>query len=475
MTAASAPARDFAARQPRPRTGRNVELLLLVLALAIPLAAWAYVGLTMQGEVPPDLVRYGAGLGVLFLLAHLAVRFFAAYADPLMLPVVALLNGLGLVMIHRLDLTAAENTRSAGRALPRGDAPAQLLWTTVGVALFLAVLLLVRDHRALQRYTYTALVAGVALLLLPLVPGLGFEIYGARIWIRVAGFSFQPAEVAKLVLIVFFAGYLVLKRDALAVAGRRVLGLDLPRARDLGPILVGWAVSLAILVFQRDLGTSLLFFGAFVSLLYVATERRIWMVLGVLLVGGGGYVAYQLFPHVRTRVDIWLDPFADPDDRGFQLVQSLYSFANGGLTGTGLGLGRPDLVPFAKTDFIVAAFGEELGLTGLMALLLLYGVLVERGLRAALSVRDGFGTLLATGLSVIFALQVFVVVGGVSRLIPLTGLTTPFLSYGGSSLIANYALLALLLRISDAARRPAPSIAAPGRVPEESPTEVVRT
>ncbi|MDP9396845.1 MAG: FtsW/RodA/SpoVE family cell cycle protein [Actinomycetota bacterium] len=476
MTATTAPPVGLApAPASRPHTGRNVELLLLVLALAIPLAAWAYVGLTIQGEVPPDLVRYAAGLGVLFLLAHLAVRFFAPYADPLMLPVVALLNGLGLVMIHRLDLAATENARGAGRALPRADAPVQLLWTTIGVALFLVVLLLVRDHRSLQRYTYTALVAGIGLLLLPLLPGIGREINGARIWISLGGLSFQPGEIAKLVLIIFFAGYLVLKRDALAVAGRRVLGLDLPRARDLGPILVGWAVSLAILVFQRDLGTSLLFFGAFVSLLYVATERRFWMVLGVLLVGGGGYVAYQLFAHVRTRVDIWLDPFADPDNRGYQLVQSLYSFANGGLTGTGLGLGRPDLVPYAKTDFIVSAFGEELGLTGLMALLLLYGVLVERGLRAALSVRDGFGTLLATGLSIIFALQIFVVVGGVSRLIPLTGLTTPFLSYGGSSLVANYALLALLLRISDAARRPAPATSAPARVRSDSPTEVVRT
>ncbi len=455
---------------PHPPTRRNFELALLVFAVALPLAAWAYVGLTMQGAVPPDMVRYGAGLGGLFLVAHLAVRFFARYADPLLLPVVALLNGLGVVMIHRLDLVEQEAARQAGEAVPAGDAGAQLVWATIGIALFVAVLLVVRDHRVLQRYTYTAMVAGLGLLVLPLLPFVGTEINGARIWVRVAGFSFQPAEAAKLVLMVFFAGYLVVTRDALALAGRRVLGVDLPRGRDLGPIVVAWAIGLMILVFQRDLGTSVLFFGTFVCLLYIATERRSWMLLGVLLVAGGGYGAYSLFGHVHTRVDIWLDPFADPDGRGYQLVQALYSFANGGVLGTGLGLGRPDLVPFVKTDFIIAAFGEELGLTGLMALLLLYGIVVERGLRIAIGARDAFGKLLAAGLSIIFALQLFVVVGGVTRLIPLTGLTTPFLSYGGSSLVANYALVALLLRISDAARRPPP---VPPSLPEEAPTQVV--
>ena len=474
MTAASLSAprlrRRRGGRARRAPTRRNVELALLVLALAVPVAARAYVGLVVEGAVPPDLLPYGAGLGVVFLIAHLAVRRFATYADPLLLPIVALLNGLGLVMIARLDLAQQQAARDAGRRIPVPDAPAQLMWVAIGVAVFLAVLLVVRDHRALQRYTYTAMLAGIGLLLLPLLPGIGREINGARIWVGLGGFSFQPGEVAKLVLIVFFAGYLVLKREALAVAGRRVLGLELPRARDLGPILVAWAVSLGILIFQRDLGTSLLFFGAFVTLLYVATERRFWLVLGLGLVLGGAYVAYGIFGHVRTRIDIWIDPFADPSGRGYQLVQSLYSFANGGILGTGLGLGRPDLVPFAKTDFIVAALGEELGLTGLMALLVLYGILVERGLRAALGVRDGFGTLLATGLSVIFAIQLFVVVGGVTRLIPLTGLTTPFLSYGGSSLVANYALVALLLRISDAARRPVPPPYGPVPTQSTGPT-----
>jgi cell division protein FtsW (lipid II flippase) len=439
----------------------------------VPLLAWAQVGLVLQKAIPPSLAAYGAGFGTLLLVAHLVVRRFAPYADPVLLPVVAVLNGLGLVMIHRLDLARPGGTDSA---------PSQLVWTAVGIVAFVVVLVAVRDHRTLQRYTYTAMLLGLVLLVLPLVPGLGVTINGARIWIRAAGFSFQPGEIAKLVLIVFFAGYLVVKRDVLALASKRVLGIDLPRGRDLGPILVAWAVSLAVLVFERDLGTSVLFFGAFVALLYIATERRSWLIIGVLLVLGGGYAAYNFFAHVRRRIDIWIDPFADPTDASFQLVQGLFGFASGGILGNGLAQGRPDLVPFAKTDFIVAALGEELGLTGLMAIMLLYGILVERGLRTAIAARDAFGKLLAAGLSVIFALQVFVVVGGVTRLIPLTGLTTPFLSYGGSSLVANYALIALLLRISDGARRPAPPsepVPVDGdpvamAVPDDAPTQVVR-
>ncbi len=457
---------------PAPGKRRVTELVLLGLAVLVTLGAYAAVSLSLTGALPAELATQAAGLTGLLLVAHLVIRWAAPYADPLLLPGVALLNGLGLVMIHRLNLARLDRVGD----LPEpgdisGTALAQLRWSAIGVALFVAVLLTVRDHRVLQRYTYTAMVAGIALLLLPLVPGLGRSINGARIWIGLAGFSFQPAEVAKIVLMVFFAGYLVVKRDVLALAGRRFLGIDLPRGRDLGPILLVWLVGLAILVLQRDLGTSLLFFGSFVMLLYVATERASWLLLGGLLALSGGWVAYQVFGHVQTRIDIWLDPFADPNGRAYQLVQSLYSLAAGGVLGAGLGRGRPELVPYAETDFIAAAIGEELGLTGLMAVLVLYLVLVERGIRASLAVRDGFGTLLGAGLSFIVALQVLVVVGGVTRLIPLTGLTTPFLSYGGSSLVANWALLALLVRISDAGRRPAPAPAAPAA---DARTEVVR-
>jgi cell division protein FtsW (lipid II flippase) len=468
---------------PRPsRRRRGTELLLLILAVAIVLGAYANVTLAVDGKLPADLLVNGLALAVLLLIAHLAVRRFAPYADPVLLPVVALLNGIGVVMIHRLELAGDRRPDDVAPGVLAGDALAQLVWTAIGIVLFVIVLIIVRDHRILQRYTYTAMVVGIGLLLLPLVPGLGVEINGARIWIRAAGMSFQPGEVAKIVLMIFFAGYLVATRDVLALASRRFAGVDLPRGRDLGPIILVWVASLGILVFERDLGTSVLFFGSFVMLLYVATQRRSWLIIGGFLMVGGAYAAYQVFGHVRTRIDIWLDPFADSAGRGYQLVQGLYSLADGGLLGTGLGQGRPDTVPYAKTDFIVTAVGEELGLAGLMAILLLYGILVARGMRAALGSRDAFGKLFAAGLSFILALQVFVVVGGVTRLIPLTGLTTPFLSYGGSSLVANWALVALLLRVSDAGRRPAPGMATPGTsqpeaaqpARDDAPTQVVR-
>ncbi len=458
MTAPALPFRP-AAEDPVVPTRRNAELFLLLVAVAIPLAGWAYVELVLRGQIPPNLAAYGLGYAGLFVAAHLVVRRFAPYADPLILPVVALLNGLGLVMIHRIDIGRQLNAERLGVRVPGGIAATQLLWMAISLALLSLVLIVLRDHRTLQKYTYTSMLAGLFLLMLPLVPGLGFEQDGARIWINLRVFTVQPAEAAKLVLLVFFAGYLVTARDALTLAGRRVLGVDLPRGRDLGPIILAWLIGLGILVFQRDLGTSVLFFGTFVCLLYVATERRSWMILGVILILVGGALAYQFFGHVQTRIDNWRDPFRDPLGQSFQLVQSMYSFANGGLTGTGLGNGHPELVPVRYTDFIAAVFGEELGLTGLAAILLLYAILIERGLRTALAARDAFGKLLATGLSVLFALQLFVTVGGVSRLIPSTGLTTPFLSYGGSSLVANYVLIALLIRISDGVRRPHPEAA----------------
>lgn len=446
------------------RRRRGAELFLLVLGLFVGIGAYAAVGLGVEGTVPPDILGYGGWLAVLTVAAHVVVRVTAPYADPVLLPVVSALNGLGLAMIYRLDLARLADNAEAG-TLSR----TQLVWMTLGVVLFASVLVLVRDHRRLQAFTYTSGLAALLLLLMPLLPVLGREIRGARIWINLGPLSFQPGEVAKVLLVVFFAGYLVLHRDALALAGRRLLGIDLPRGRDLGPILVMWMVSLGVLVFQRDLGSSLLFFGLFLVMLYVATERPGWLVVGGLLFSAGAYVGFLLFGHVQSRVHAWLDPF-DPDANSYQIVEGMFGMAWGGLVGRGLGQGNPSQIPIAESDFIFAAIGEELGLTGTMAIILLYGLIVERGLRTALVCRDGFGKLIATGLAVVFALQVFVVIGGVTKLIPLTGLTTPFLSYGGSSLVANWAIVALLLRISDQARRPLPDLSGPG---EDDATQVV--
>ncbi|WP_315093102.1 FtsW/RodA/SpoVE family cell cycle protein [uncultured Cellulomonas sp.] len=466
----------------RVRAGRGVELGLLLLALAIGVAAYALVGIGTTDEVPPDVLGYGLGMAALAIGIHLVLRWRAPFADPVILPITVALNGIGLAMIYRIDFAYAARGRDDTFA------QRQLVWTAISVVLAAAVIVLLRDHRTLRRYTYTAMLAGLVLVALPLVPGLGVNINGASIWVRVGGVGFQPAEFAKIAFAVFFAGYLVTHRDTLALAGPKVLGLQLPRPRDLGPILIVWGASVAVLVLERDLGTSLLFFGLFVAMLYLATERLSWVVIGLLLFVAGAVVAAGAFSHVGARFDAWLNAFdpavfdQSPGGSG-QLVRGLFGMASGGLFGTGWGQGRPDLVPFAESDFIVASLGEELGLTGLLAILICYAVLAERGMRTAIGVRDGFGKLLAGGLAFIVALQTFVVVGGVTRIIPLTGLTTPFIAYGGSSLVANWVIVALLLRISDEARRPAPSMK-PSLTPiagtpvvtgdDDQPTEIVR-
>ena len=453
------------------RRRRGAELFLLVLALAVGIGAYAAVGIGVEGEVPADIIGYGGWLAVLVVGCHVVVRFVAPYADPVLLPVVAALNGLGLAVIHRLDLAYEAADK------PHGFAQQQLIWMTLGVLLFVATLVLLRDHRVLQRFTYTSGLAAIVLLLLPMLPVIGSTINGARIWIHLGPFSFQPGEIAKVLLVIAFAGYLVLHRDALALAGRRVLFVDLPRGRDLGPILAMWLISLGILVFQRDLGSSLLFFGLFLIMLYVATERPGWLIVGGGLFLAGAFLAYKLFSHVAIRVDVWLQPFDYYDKRGdlsFQPVEAMFGMGWGGLIGRGFGDGSPDRVPYANSDFIVASIGEELGLTAVIAVVLLYGLIVERALRAALVCRDGFGKLVATGLAGVFTIQVFVVIGGVTRLIPLTGLTTPLLSYGGSSLVANWVIIALLLRISDQARRPIPDLSFGDENADVESTQVVK-
>jgi cell division protein FtsW (lipid II flippase) len=354
-----------------------------------------------------------------------------------------------------------------------------------------AVLAVVRDHRALSRYAYTLGLTGIVLVLIPaILPARFSSVNGAKLWIRIGGFQIQPGEFAKVLLLVYFAYYLVRKREVLSLASKRLLGIDFPRGRDLGPVVTVWLLSLMVLVFEKDLGTSLLYFGMFVVTLYIATERVSWLIIGLALFIGGVYTAYVLggiiggpFANFHQRADIWLDPFADPNNNGYQLVQSLLGLGTGGLFGAGPGAGRPDEVPLVESDFIFAGMGEEIGLFGLTALLVFYLLIVERGLRAAIGVRDSFGKLFAGGLAFTLGLQVFVIVGGVSKLIPLTGQTTPFLSAGGSSLVANWLLVALLLRISDAARRPvdgsgagrggAPAGGGPAKL-QDMPTEMIK-
>jgi cell division protein FtsW (lipid II flippase) len=458
-----------------PRSRRRTELLMLIFVVAIVAFAYANVGFGLKGQLPAGMVEYCLGFAALVLVAHLAVRRFAPWADPLMLPLAALLNGLGIVMIYRLQ-EVGRNGNPGRLSVPMSASATaiQLLYTAIGIALFIAVLALIREPRVLQRYTYTFGAIGLILLAIPaLLPSSISEVQGtgAKIQIAIGGFSFQPEEFAKLALAVFFASYLVTKRDVLALAGRRVLGIDLPRARDLGPVLIAWAASLLVLVFESDIGTSALFFGMFVAMIYIATQRTSWLLIGLGLFVGGSFAASRLLSHVSERFDIWLHPFAgsNPQGNAYQLVQGLYGMGFGGVLGRGLGGGQPYYTPLVQSDFIITAFGEEIGLTGLMALLIIYGLIVERGLRAAISVRDPFAKLLAGGLAFVLALQVFVIVGGVTRLIPLTGITTPFLSQGGSSLVASWMLIAVLMRVSDSARRPPPQA-----IQDEGMTQVVR-
>jgi peptidoglycan glycosyltransferase len=374
------------------------------------------------------------------LAAHVAIRKVAPDADGTLVPIAGLLNGIGYVFIVRLD---------EARADPEGLAGLQAGWAVVGMIGFVLTLVVIRRVRDLERYRWTLGFVGLGLLLLPLVPGVGRTINGAKIWVGLGPVSFQPGEFAKILLALFFASYLVEKRELLAVSSFRVGPLALPDPKHLGPVLLAWGVSLVVMVSEKDLGSSMLFFALFVALLWVSTERSTYLIVGVVLFGAGSLFAHSQFDHVQQRVDIWLDPWQDPKDDGYQIVESEFAFSAGGVTGTGLNLGSPTRIPYVETDFIFAAVGEELGLVGATGILVAYLLMIGAGLRIALRTTVPFERLLATGLTTLLGVQSFLIIAGVIRVLPLTGVTLPFVSYGGSSLIANYVLLALLLRISD--------------------------
>ncbi len=421
---------------PRGRPRQGVAIAFTILALVIAVGAYVLAGFGKRGQVPATFVLYGSIFAVGYLVSALVIRRFAPSADPAMFPTAAVLTGLGFAMIFRLS---------------GGLAAEQATWVAVGLGAFCVTLIVVRDHRQLDAYTYTIGLVGLVLLLLPVVPGLGRTINGARLWVKLGPIGFQPSEIGKVLIVVFLASYLNQKRELLRVATGGFGPLRLPPAKHLMPVLVAWGTSLVVLFLQRDLGASLLYFGIFVVMLWVATGRVAYLAIGLVLFALGAGLGYQAFDHVQLRVDVWLhalDP-AKVFETGFgQLAQAQFGMGTGGLVGAGLGRGSPGLIPFASTDFIFAAIGEELGLFGAAGVLLLYVALVGKGLRAALACADGFGRLLAAGLATAVALQTFVIVGGVTRVIPLTGVTLPFVSYGGSSLVSNFVLLALLVRVS---------------------------
>jgi cell division protein FtsW (lipid II flippase) len=477
-------------------TRRNVELALLLVAVLVLFVFEAAVQVSLAGQITPTaFVLVGIIAGML-LIGHILVRVFAPYADPVMLPVGGLLTGIGVIFIRRLDLSAFYYKKIDGQFQKVFDYPTQadransavfgdaggkqLTYMIVAVVVFAAVLWLVRDHRNLARYPFVAGFAGLVLAASPILPGIGMNVNGSRLWLNLGFVAIQPSEFAKLLLLIFFAYYLVRKREVLSLASKKILGMHFPRLKDFVPIVVVWATSVVIMVGLKDLGTSLLFFGLFVALLYTATERISWVLIGLALFAAGAVFAYSLFSHLQERVDIWLHPFADAQNTGRQLVQSLIGLGSGGVFGYGPGAGQPqETNPAANSDFILSGLGEELGLFGLTAILMLYLLLVARGMRAALGVKDSFGKLLAGGLAFSVGFQIFVVLGGVTKLIPLTGQTAPYLAAGGSSLLANWILLALLIRVSDSARRPqaAPQgpikIAPPPGMADNSPTQIV--
>lgn len=424
----------------------------MVLVVVITAGAYVLASLGAEATIPANVVPFLVAVLGLLLVAHVALRRLAPDADPILLPVAALLNGLGYVFIAGLP---------QGPGVPSGEVLArqQAVWTLIGIGAFVVTLVLVRRPRDLERYRYTFGLIGVGLLLLPLVPGIGTDRgSGSRIWVSVGPINFQPGEVAKVLLAIFFAAYLAQQRELIATSTRKLGPLRLPDPKYLGPVLVAWGVSLVVMVYQKDLGSSLLFFTLFVVMLWVATERSSFLVVGAALFATGAYIAWRLFGHVQDRVTIWLDPWQDPSGSGYQIIQGLFAMAFGGVAGTGLGLGGSVRLPAAESDYIFAAITEQLGLLGGTVVLVAFLMLVGAGLRIAIRADHAFDKLLATGLTLLLGVQAFIIIGGVTRLLPLTGVTLPFVSYGGSSLVVNYVLLALLLRLSDRRRAGAPPV-----------------
>ncbi|HVS28847.1 MAG TPA: FtsW/RodA/SpoVE family cell cycle protein [Solirubrobacteraceae bacterium] len=429
-------------------TARNRELLGLVPASLLVTAGFAGIFIQQQNKLSTVSLTYGAVFLALCLGAHILLRFTLPYADPYLLPLVAALSSFGLVMIYRINTTLARQ---------------QALWFLVGLAFFAATIIVLRDYRKLERYRYTIALVAVGLLLAPRVPGIGQQVNGSYLNVKLGSLVFQPAEVAKIAIVIFLASYLRDTRQVLIIGARRFLGVTLPPLKHFGPLLVVWGAAMFMLVFTRELGTSLMFYGAFLALLYVATSRLSFVLIGIAVFAVGAYFIGTHVPHVHDRVEIWLHPLRSDlvDGKSYQLAQSLFAQADGGLLGQGFGqalLTLPhggSIIPVPESDLIYAVLTDELGLLGACAVLVTYLLIAERGFRIAMLARDSFSTLLATGLTAIFALQTFIIVGGVTRVIPLTGVTLPFISYGGSSIVMNFILLALLLLISDRARRPA--------------------
>jgi len=429
-------------------SARNRELLALVPASLLLTAGFAAIFIQENDVLSNVSLTYGAWFLALCFAGHLFLRFTLPHADPYLFPLVAVLACFGIVVIYRIDATLARE---------------QAQWFVIGLIFFAGTILLLRDLRVLEQYRYTIAAVGLFLLLLPRVPGIGQPVNGAYLGVKVGPISFQPSEFGKIAIIIFLAAYLRDTRQVLVQGARRVLGITIPPLKHFGPLLVVWGASMLMLVFIRDLGSSLMYFGGFLAVLYVATNRLSFVTIGMALFGLGAWFMASTVTHIQQRVDIWLNPFnpAWVEKEGYQIAQGLFAQADGGLFGTGLGAslltapGGAPLVPAPSTDLIYAVITNELGLVGACGLILVYLMLAERGFRTATIASDSFSKLLAAGLSAVFALQVFVIVGGVTRVIPLTGVTLPFVSYGGSSILANFVLVALLLLVSDRARRPA--------------------